>query len=81
VCAGRQAHPAHRHLERAQLFIWRGRHFDVDIDAVKQRAADLAQIPLDDGRRAAALALFRFEPNRTKRVSLAHQRALNADQT
>jgi len=59
----------------------RGRHFDVDIDAVKQRAADLAQIPLDDGRRAAALALFRFEPNRTKRVSLAHQRTLNADQT
>jgi hypothetical protein len=53
----------------------------VQVDAVEQRPADLAQVALDDGRRAAALALFRFEPNRTKRVSLAHQRALNADQT
>jgi hypothetical protein len=40
----------------AQLFVGHGRHLDVDIDAVEQRPADLAQVALDDPRRATALA-------------------------
>ena len=33
-----------------------GRHFDVDVDAVQQRAADLGHVPLDLRQRAVALA-------------------------
>ena len=40
----------------AQLFERDGGHFDVDIDAVEQRPGYLAQIALNDGRRAAAFA-------------------------
>jgi hypothetical protein len=38
-----------------QLLIRHGGHFDVQIDAVQQRAAELAQIALDNGAGAAAL--------------------------
>jgi hypothetical protein len=30
------------------------RHFDVQVDAIEQRSADLVQVPLDDGAGAAA---------------------------
>jgi hypothetical protein len=40
----------------AHLFIGHGGDFQVNIDAVEQRSADLAQIALDHAGRAAALA-------------------------
>jgi len=54
----RQSHLAHRHLERPFAGVVQRaerRHFDVHIDAIQQRSADLAQIALDDRARAAAL--------------------------
>jgi hypothetical protein len=38
----------------AQFFVRYGRHFDVQVDPIKQRSADFAQIALDDRARAAA---------------------------
>ena len=43
-------------LVAAQLLIRHRRHFDMDIDAIQQRSADLAEIALDDGGRAPALS-------------------------
>ncbi len=40
----------------AQLLVGDGRHFDVEVDAVEQGAAELAEIALDDGPGAAAFA-------------------------
>ena len=39
-----------------QLLEWHRRHFHVDIDAIQQRPRDLAEVALNDGRRAPALA-------------------------
>jgi len=38
----------------AQLLIRNGGNFDVNVDPVKQRPADFAQVPLDDAGRTAA---------------------------
>ena len=40
----------------AQLLVLNGRHFDVDVDAVEQRAGDFGHVALDHGRGAHALA-------------------------
>ncbi len=40
----------------AHFLVRHGGHFDVQVDAVQQRPADLAEVALDDRRRAAALA-------------------------
>ena len=40
----------------AKLLKWHGGHFDMQIDPVQQRTADLAEVALDDPAGAAALA-------------------------
>jgi hypothetical protein len=40
----------------AELFVGDGRNFDVQINAIEQRSADLCEIALDDAGRTAALA-------------------------
>ena len=40
----------------AELFVLHGGDFDVDVDAVEQRAADLGDVALDHGRGAHAVA-------------------------
>jgi hypothetical protein len=40
----------------AQLLVWNRGNFDVNVDTVEQRPADLAQVPLDDAGRTAAFA-------------------------
>jgi hypothetical protein len=40
----------------AELFVGDGRNFDVQINAIKQRPADLCEIALDNARRTAAFA-------------------------
>jgi hypothetical protein len=44
------------HAIAAQLLIRNGRNFDVNVDTIEQRPADLAQVPLDDAGRTAAFA-------------------------
>jgi hypothetical protein len=45
----------------AQLLILNGRNFNVDVDAVEQRAGDFGHVALDHGRSAHALAGFVVE--------------------
>jgi len=45
----------------AQLFILHGRDFDVDVDAVEQRARDFRDVALDHGRGTHAVAGFVVE--------------------
>ena len=40
----------------AQFFVGHGGNFDVEVNAIEQRAADLGKIALNDARRAAAFA-------------------------
>jgi hypothetical protein len=54
--AGANFRGGFRHRVAAQLLERHRGHFHVDIDAVQERAADLAEIALNDGRGATALA-------------------------
>src|SRR5450432_2294065 len=40
----------------AEFFVFYGRDFDVDVDAVEERAGDFGDVALDHGRGAVALA-------------------------
>ena len=58
----------------AELLVGHGRNFDVQIDAIQQRAADLGEITLDDAGSAAAFPRnIAVEAARTTvQVSIAH---------
>ncbi len=53
-------------LGPAKIFVRHGRHFDMQVDAVEHRPADLGQVALDDPRRTPALPRgVAVEPART----------------